>query len=74
MAKQYYSLLVREAGRWAVQFGDYDKEIVNAERDDYRDGSQGIKAKDMRVVATKGTQAAIDAEVARLNALAEVER
>lgn len=68
MARRYHTLAVREDGRWAPQFGDYDRETVEAERDDYRHGSQGIKARDLRIVTTGPTQADIDAAIAKLNA------
>lgn len=66
MARPYHTLLVREGGIWAPQFGDYDRETVEAERDDYRDHDH--KAKDLKIVTTKTTrQAEIEAVVAKLN-------
>lgn len=67
MSRRYHTLAVREDGRWAPQFGDYDLETVEAERDDYRHGYQAIKARDLRIVTTGPAQADIDAAIARLN-------
>ena len=43
-----YVLVSREAGRWAIEFGDYLKVLVEAERKDYRD--HGHKAKDLKII------------------------
>ncbi|WQZ00314.1 hypothetical protein Shy_CDS0037 [Escherichia phage Shy] len=62
-AKQYFSLLTKTDGVWSVQFGDYDRECVEQERDDsYSDEK-------CRIIKTDDTQAAIDAAVAKLNAV-----
>lgn len=37
MAKKYYGLFSYTEGQWAYEFGDYDKECVEFERDDYMD-------------------------------------
>jgi hypothetical protein len=64
--KTYYTLLQREDGKWAPQFGDYDRETVESERDDYRD--HDIKAKDLKIVTTQGhSWASIQVVVAKLN-------
>ncbi len=44
---------------------DYDKSVVEDERDDYRD--KGWKAKELQIITTGDTQAEIDAAVAKLN-------
>lgn len=71
MAKQprkYYGLVLREEGMWTWAFGDFDKECVVFERDDYRDG--GVKAKDLNIVtfASVPSQAQVDELIADLNA------
>lgn len=66
MARKYHTLAVREDGRWAPQFGDYDRETVDSEREEYRD--KGHKARDLRIITTGDTQAAINAGIANLNA------
>lgn len=50
--RTYYTLLQRVDDNWSPQFGDYDLETVESERDDYRD--HDIKAKDLKIVATAG--------------------
>ncbi|CAM5598966.1 hypothetical protein MAUB1S_10129 [Mycolicibacterium aubagnense] len=61
----YYSLLTREDGQWAPQFGDYDLDTVKFERDDYRD--RGHKAKDLKIITTTDEQADINRAVFELN-------
>ena len=52
---------------WQIAFGDPDKAIVEAEREDYRDG--GWKAKRLRVLkAASMRQSDCDAAVRTLNA------
>lgn len=65
MPRPYYSLLTREDGQWAPQFGDYDLDTVKAERDDYRD--HGHKAKDLKIITTTDEQADIKRAVFELN-------
>ena len=70
MARKYYTLAVREGSvvaPWVPQFGDYSKEVVEQERLDWRDGSPGYKAKDLRVIVSGDTQAEISAAIAKLN-------
>jgi len=52
MARLYFTLLQRDPndGKWGIEFGDYDRETVEAERDDYRD--HGAKARDLKIVRT----------------------
>ena len=69
MARKYYTLCTREDGVWAPQFGDYSREVVEQERDDYRDSShQTYKARDLRIITSGDKQADINAAVAKLNA------
>lgn len=57
MAK-YFTLLQRhENGRWGVAFGDYDREVVKEERQDYRD--HGIRAKDLAIVTSEDSPEAV---------------
>lgn len=65
MVRTYYTLAVREDGRWSPQFGDYERPHVDAERDDYRD--QGYKATHLKIIATGPLQADVDAAIATLN-------
>jgi hypothetical protein len=66
MARQYHSLLLLDRGTWRLEFGAYDKSAVEAERDDYHQGG-GYPLRDLRIITTSDTQAAIDAAVATLN-------
>lgn len=61
----YHLLLVKENGVWCVAFGDYSKACVKDERDAERDS--GIKAKDLKIVACRDSQVAIDSLVRSLN-------
>lgn len=62
MARKYHVLLVREDGNWTIDFGDYDKSVVQNERQDKRD--HDIKAKDLYILTVNDdTQAEIDAAV-----------
>lgn len=66
--RKYFSLLSIDGTpgcKWAIEFGDYDLQTVEDERDDYRD--RGWKAKELKIITTGDTQAAIDAAVAELN-------
>ncbi len=65
---RYFTLTVRENGRWSPQFGDGDRSVVQGELDDYLD--HGHRRRDLKVIETTGDQRAIDATVANLNAAA----
>lgn len=66
MAK-YFSLLERlsSVSPWGVAFGDYSRDVVESEREDKLD--HGVKGYCLKIISTDGTQAAIDARVAKLN-------
>lgn len=67
----YFMLYTRDdEGVWSPQFGDRDRECVEFERDDYRDGWQAVKAKDLKIVKFPRvpTNAQIEARTAELNA------
>ena len=70
MSRSYYSLITRTAGRWAVQFGDYDRDVV-AEEADAVAYSEDLKKADVRIIRTGAKQADILAAVAKLNEKAE---
>ncbi|NPU64585.1 hypothetical protein HL667_06205 [Bradyrhizobium sp. 83012] len=67
----YHVLLVREgdAAPWGVHFGDYDRECVQAERDDITEypAVSGYRKRNTKIIMAGDTQAEIDAAVARLN-------
>ena len=66
--RPYFTLLSREfvADAWCIEFGDFDRETVKAELQDYRD--HGAKKANLRIVATAdATMDSINAAVAALN-------
>jgi len=70
MARRYFTLLAKEPNEnWAPQFGDYDRETVEAERDEYKEsiGSTWPKGTKFSIISTADDQASIDACVAKLN-------
>ena len=62
---RYYTLLARESVTepWGIQFGDYDKEVVEDEKFDQSESWPHLK-----IISSKDDQASIDAKVAELNA------
>jgi len=62
--KSYYSLLILQDGKWSIHFGDYDRQVVEDERDDCKDSDPKAK---MKIISTGDSQAAIDAKVSELN-------
>ena len=70
-ARTYYTLLVRDNAMrsdapWEVAFGDYDRDVVDDERDGYAD-SGAYRVRDMQIIATGDMQQDVDARVAELN-------
>lgn len=67
--RTYHTLLLLEhddkGSRWAIGFGDYDRDTVEFERDDHRD--HGYRAKELKIITTTDLQADIDAAVRELN-------
>jgi hypothetical protein len=64
--KKYYTLVTNEDGAgWAPQFGDYDREVVEAEVEDSYDD---IPRRYVKIIRTGDSQAEIDAAIAKLNA------
>ena len=65
--RTYYTLAESVDGRWAVAFGDYDKQTVMDERADYIDS--GMTGRSLKIIKTATSdQPEIDAAIARLNA------
>ena len=70
-SRNYYTLVVREDDQWLVQFGDFNKEVVNDEMDDsYGD----YKKKDLKIICTAESQEQIDTEVRNLNLAIESDK
>jgi len=59
----YYVLLVREDGRWGVQFGDFSRSAVHFERDEYRD--KDVRRRDLAILTfqTIGGKAPLQADI-----------
>ncbi len=68
MARKYYTLLARDGktAPWSIQFGDYDRETVATERDDWAQSGTYLK-RDMMIVETGPKQADFLAKVDHLN-------
>jgi len=68
MSKVYFTLVTRDdaASPWYIEFGAYDREDVDFERESYRD--KGVKASNLKVIKSDGRQASIDAIVKTMNA------
>ncbi|WP_448955737.1 hypothetical protein [Labrys neptuniae] len=70
--RPYHCLLTRqtvnifEGPQWFLEFGDYDRDAVEFEREEYRH-SFGYPAKNLRIITTSDRQADIDAAIAKLN-------
>lgn len=64
MSRKYYTLLVKyePTSPWGIAFGDYNKDVVQQERED---SYSEFKTK---LIKTNDTQASVDAEVRALNA------
>lgn len=69
---KYYTLATRENGKWAPQFGDYDRKVVQQELEDTVGAYHQFKRKDCTIFWTwyKDGQAAIDEQIRRLNNVA----
>ena len=70
MTKKYFTLIAREPdGQWSPQFGDYDRQTVEAEKMDYIDhiGTTWAKGTKFKIVTSNDTQASINAAIAALN-------
>jgi len=68
--KPYYTLAIREQGRWSPQFGDYKRAIVEQEeRDNYTRDADGepILKRDRKIVRSAPDCDAIDEAIRQLN-------
>lgn len=66
-SKVYYTLAVLEDGKWAPQFGAYQKRVVMEERDDQYAGGHGVPLKNLKIITSGEKQSEIDAVIAKLN-------
>lgn len=67
---RYHTLVIREAGIWAPQFGSYSRTEAECEMRDWLDGD--TLRRDAKLITTNDYQVAIDAEVARMNSMEPV--
>ena len=67
--ENYFTLVVYdiEHKQWFNEFGDYDKECVADEMDDYIHGYLDIKPKHVKILKTSDNQKEIDAAITKLN-------
>lgn len=72
MPRPYYLLLTRASATapWTLEFGDYSRQVVAQERDDYRDSTRARLTDTKLVSLPTDTQAAIDQALAAENARA----
>lgn len=71
--RNYYWLLEKEDGRWCIAFGDFSRDVVDAEIADKRD--HGVKKKHLRIFTSECSNGgahmhAAERETERLNATA----
>lgn len=73
MSKRYFTLITRanSASPWDIEFGDYSRAVVKAERDDLA-YSLELRASNCRIITSGATQTEIDAAVRTLNSDAGV--
>jgi hypothetical protein len=65
--RPYFHLLQKtRGGRWTIEFGDFSREVVESELEDYNSNKR--TGTTFKIVQTDGTQDAIEARVAELNA------
>lgn len=65
--RRYFTLLTRESknAKWAIEFGDYDRQTVADERDSLRDSSE--KRIHTLIIQTTDEQSDIEATVRGIN-------
>lgn len=70
--EKYYTLVVYdiEHKQWFNEFGDYDKDCVADEMDEYTNGYLDIKPKNVKIIKTTDNQKDIDAAITKLNGVA----
>ena len=68
----YYTLVVYdiEHKQWFNEFGDYDKQCVAEEMDEYIYGYHDIKPKNIKILKTTDNQKDIDSAITKLNGVA----
>lgn len=64
---RYFTLLTLVDGVWCIEFGDYDRSTVKAEKDDLHYGCKRIPLLHLKIIETSDLQADIQAQVDLLN-------
>lgn len=68
--KTYYTLAVWHDSVWAIEFGDYDRECVQAELEGYADHPSGdYKRKQLKIVTSGDQQWQINDAIRNLKPL-----
>jgi hypothetical protein len=67
MTTPYFVCLIREAGRWAIHFGDYERKVVDQERRDVLDSGELKSSAVIVVRCPRDDQPSIDRMIAALN-------
>ena len=71
--QKYYTLVgqyddnLDEPSHWGIIFGDYDREVVEQEKEDNKNLNSDFGAKKFKIITTSDKQADIDLAVKRLN-------
>jgi hypothetical protein len=65
MNKTYYTLIGTQNGPLEIIFGDFDREMVEYEKEEHEDSETGYK--NLEIITTSGFQDEIDARIAELN-------
>lgn len=74
MTRRYYLLLERDGpgARWDVQFGDYDREVVDQERRHMHDTWRSPRLSDLKVISVDADDSvSIKATLDALNTFVE---
>jgi hypothetical protein len=72
--QKYYTLVgqyddnLDEPSQWGIIFGDYDREVVEQEKEDNKNLNSDFGAKKFKIITTSDKQADIEFAVKRLNA------
>lgn len=62
--KRYYTLAEKTGGKWAPQFGDYDRAVVNQEKQDWLDSDENAV---LKIIVTSDSQYDIEQAIIDLN-------
>jgi hypothetical protein len=66
-ARKYYSLIAIFDTKWEILFGDYDREVVEQEKEDNENLDSDFGAKKLKIITTGDAQDDIDVRVRNEN-------